>query len=192
MNHNITAAKFGVTIRPVSMEDAEFIHKLRRDPVLSEHIGEVDERLSVHASWMERYFERDGDYYFCIALDGDGETPVGTIALYDVADGSAEWGRWIMKPSVPAAAASAWLVYHVAFDVLGLHSVYCRSVSDNKHVLSFHDRSGLRRTGIERNGLCIRGAWKDMVVHTALRSDWSAIQKNLEPAAQLAMRFLQR
>lgn len=188
MNHNLFAENFGVQLRPVAMEDAEFIHQLRRNPDLSKHIGEVDKRLSIHKAWLEAYFNRDGDYYFCIQLD-PGVT-IGTIAIYNVTGQTAEWGRWIISPTYPAAAASAWLIYHVAFDILGLSSVYCRSVLDNKHVVSFHDHCGLVRSGIEHEGIKIHDEWKDMIVHTASSEQWPVIQSKLARPAKLSKRFL--
>lgn len=188
MSHDLFVHNFGIELRPVVMEDAEFIHQLRRNPELSKYIGEVDKRLPIHKAWLESYFNREDDYYFCIQL-ANGVT-IGTIAIYDVTGQTAEWGRWIITPSYPAAAASAWLMYHVAFDVLGLSSVYCRSVLDNKHVVSFHDHCGLDRTGIEHNGIKIHDEWKDLVVHTANSDQWPLIQSKLERPAKLSERFL--
>lgn len=189
MNHPIIVEKYGVRLRPVAMSDADRIFELRRDPNLSKYIGEVDGRFSVHKAWLEQYFVRDGDYYFSIELSNG--VWVGTIAIYNVQNQIAEWGRWIIVPSIPAAAPSAWLIYHAAFDVLSLSEVYCCSVAENKHVVSFHDRCGLSRTGIKTGGIQILGEYKDLVIHSAKRENWPAIWKKLEAPAKLAERLLQ-
>lgn len=189
MNHFITVQRFGIKLRPVTLDDAEFIFKLRRDPKSTAYIGEFDEQFSVHAAWLERYFERDGDYYFCIEAVRSGH-PIGTIAIYNRNGNTAEWGRIVIDPQYPAAPASVWLMYHAAFDILGLSSVFCRTVIDNKHVVSFHDRSGALRSGIEPGGMTIKGISMDMVIHTVTADRWLLVSKRLEPAAGLAERFL--
>ncbi|WP_054956224.1 GNAT family N-acetyltransferase [Paenibacillus dakarensis] len=188
MKHDIIVERFGIRLRPVTMDDAEFIFKLRRSPELSKYIGELDSRYSVHESWLKEYFQREGDYYFCIELLS-GE-PVGTIAIYDISERTGNWGRWIILPRVLAAPASVWLIFHVAFDILGLNSVYSNTVIENESVVSFHDHCGLPRTRIEHGGLTINGIAYDTVIHTASKEHWPFIQKKLEKPAVLAERLL--
>lgn len=189
MNHNIVVERFGIRLRPITMNDAEFIYQIRRHPELSQYIGEIDSQFPVHLSWLEEYFQRDGDYYFCIEeLSGK---PVGTIAIYDIENNGGNWGRWIISPSVPAAPASVWLIFHVAFDLLGLSKVYSNTVIDNASVVSFHDNCGFERTGVEQAGLTIKGISYDLIIHTATRMNWPSIQQKLERPAELAARLLQ-
>ncbi|SDO85197.1 Protein N-acetyltransferase, RimJ/RimL family [Paenibacillus sp. yr247] len=190
MNHSITVQNYGIRLRPVTMDDAEFIFELRRDPKLAKYIGEFDEQFSVHVAWLKRYFEREGDYYFCIETVRSN-TPIGTIAIYDRNRDIAEWGRIIMNSTFPAAPGSVWLMYHVAFDILGLSSVYSRTVINNKQVVSFHDNSGAERSGIEPEGITIQGKPMDMIIHTVTADRWPYIKKRLEPSARMAERLLE-
>lgn len=189
MNHTIVVERYGVRIRPITMNDADFIYKIRRQPELSKYIGEIDSRFSVHLAWLEQYFDREGDYYFCIErLSGER---IGTIAIYDVSNNAGNWGRWVVSPEVPAAPASVWLIFHVAFDILGLSEVYSNTVIENASVVSFHDNCGLARTRIEKEGLTIKGLSYDVIIHTATKENWPAIQRKLERAAELAERLMQ-
>ncbi len=188
MSHQIVVERFGIRLRPVTMDDAEFIHKLRRSPELSKYIGEIDSQLSVHRAWIKQYLSSADDYYFCIELQSGKR--IGTIAVSNIVDGKGNWGRWIIFPNVPAAAASVWLILHVAFDILGLSEVYSNTVIDNASVVSFHDSCGFERTGIEPEGLTIRGVTYDMVIHSVQRINWSSIQSKLEKPAVLAERLL--
>ena len=190
MNHSITVQKFGIKLRPVTMEDAAFIFEMRRDPKLAAYIGEFDERYSVHVAWLQRYFEREGDYYFCVETVRS-KLPIGTIAIYDRNGDTAEWGRIVIDPRYPAAPASVWLMYHVAFDMLGLSGVFSRTVVDNRRVVSFHDRSGALRSGIEPGGITIKGIPVDRVIHTVTADRWPFVGKRLEPAASVAERLLE-
>ena len=188
MNHHIVVERFGIRLRPITMGDAEFIHEIRRSPELSRYIGEISPHFSIHLSWLEQYLQREGDYYFCIELLSG--KPVGTIAVYNITGNTGNWGRWIVSPAIPAAPAIVWLIFHVAFDILGLSTVYSNTVKDNASVVSFHDSCGLTRTSIERDGLTIRGVSYDMVIHTATKEQWPSIQQKLEQPAALAERLL--
>jgi RimJ/RimL family protein N-acetyltransferase len=188
MSHTIIVERYGIRIRPVTLDDATFIHSLRRSPELSQYIGEVDAQLSVHQQWLAQYMQRDDDYYFCIELL-TGQS-VGTISIYNVRNGVGNWGRWMLSPLVPAAAASVWLIMHVAFDILGLSEVYSNTVIDNERVVSFHDSCGFERAGVERNGITIRGVSYDMIIHRVKRDNWPVIQGVLEKPAVLTERLL--
>lgn len=190
MNHTITVQKFGIRLRPVTMDDAAFIFKMRRDEKLAAYLGEFDDQYSVHTAWLTRYFEREGDYYFCIETVHSG-MPIGTIAIYDRSGDTAEWGRIVIDPRYPAAPASVWLMYHVAFDRLDLSVLFCRTVIENRHVVSFHDRCGALRSGIEPAGITIKGNAMDRVIHTVTADMWPLVGKRLEPAARVAERFIE-
>ncbi|MEX1028427.1 MAG: GNAT family protein [Paenibacillaceae bacterium] len=189
MSHTIVVERFGIRLRPITMDDADFIHRLRRSPELSRYIGEIDARLEVHRLWLEQYLQSKDDYYFCIELLSG--KPIGTISIYHIKGGKGNWGRWIISPSVPAAPASVWLIMHIAFNILGLSEVYSNTVINNASVVSFHDNCGFVRTGIEQNGLTIRGISYDMVIHSVTRDIWPIIQGKLEKPAALAERLLQ-
>lgn len=189
MSRHIVVERFGIRLRPVTMDDANFIHELRRSPELSKYIGEIDPRISVHRSWLAQYLLSEDDYYFCIELLSGKR--VGTISVYNIVGGKGNWGRWIITSSVPAAAASVWLILHVAFDILGLSEVYSNTVIDNASVISFHNSCGFVRTGIEPKGLTIRGVSYDVVIHSVKSDQWPTIQNKLKKPASLAERLLQ-
>lgn len=186
--NNIVIQKFGVRLRPVHIEDAEFIFNLRRDPKLSTYIGDTDPRLEKQVEWLERYFLRKNDYYFCI--ENYSGKRLGTIALYDIRESIGEWGRWVVLPSSPASPPSAWLIYHVAFGILNLTKIYCRTVEDNKQVVSFHDSCGVPRTNVEYKGVQINGQCKNLIVHTASKEDWQHIQEKMKISVGVAERLL--
>lgn len=189
MIHSHRCTAYSVTLRPVERADAAVIVGLRTDPKLSRFIGGTSSAQADQQSWLESYFARPGDAYFIIEVGSD---PVGTVGIYDQRGDVAEWGRWIIRPGVAAAAASVLLTYRVAFTELKLERLICRTVSDNGHVLSFHDRLGLRRIGVETAGVIIDGAPKDMVVHELSREDWLDVEPGLERSARMAERLLLR
>jgi hypothetical protein len=188
VDHNINVERFGVRLRPVRRDDAEFIFRLRRTPGLSRYIGELSPDYAAHLAWLERYFSRPGDYYFMIETSSG--KPAGTISVYDIVGGEGNWGRWIILPEIPAAAASVWLIFHVAFDLLSLDAVYSNTVLDNVRTVSFHDRCGLERVRIDPGAMTIQGTTYDVIIHAARKENWPEIRERLERAALLAQRWL--
>lgn len=183
MKHSISVDGFGFRLRPVSVEDAAFIVQLRTQPRVVGTVGDTSKDVEAQRQWIARYFDRSCDYYFVVEVAG---RPVGTISLYDVADGSAEWGRWIIEEGVLGALPSAILVHDLAFDVLGLRELRGRVVPTNKRVISFHRRFGAEEAGVQKNGACIGGVWVDMVCFRMTRQRWPQARKHLEPAAIVA------
>src|SRR4029079_16538469 len=107
MNHTVTTEGFGVRLRPVRMADAAFIVWLRN---LQHAVGRVGDSATTTAdqeAWLKNYFTRAGDYYFIIETARG--LAVGAYGIYDVRGTSAESGRWIIRPEVPAAIPSAML-----------------------------------------------------------------------------------
>ena len=105
MQHTLTTEGFGVRLRPVRMEDAAFIVWLRNLAHAQGRVGDSAKDEAAQRAWLEAYFERPGDYYFLIeSLTGK---PLGAYGIYDVANGSAESGRWVIRPDVPAPVPSA-------------------------------------------------------------------------------------
>lgn len=189
MKQAITVERFGIRLRPVALTDAAFIYSIRRMPELSRYIGEIGDDYVAHQAWLAAHLDREDDYYFVIErLNGE---PVGTIAVYDISEGEGHWGRWIILPTVPAAPASVWLTFHVAFERLGLSSIYSNTVQDNGRVVSFHERCGLEQVRIDQGALKIRGQAYNMVIHRASRQDWPRIQQRLEKAARMTQRLLE-
>src|ERR1700679_3747895 len=108
MRHDIQSEGFGMRVRPVRMEDAAFIIWLRNLEHVRGRVGDSATSLAAQKAWMERYFERAGDYYFIVET-GDG-IPVGTHGLYDLEGTAAEKGRHVIRPEVIAGVPAATLV----------------------------------------------------------------------------------
>jgi RimJ/RimL family protein N-acetyltransferase len=176
VRHSISLSCVRYRLRPVTVEDAPFIVAQRTDPLLNRFVHEISPRVQDQIAWLERYFERTGDYYF-IVEDDSGE-PHGTVGLYnaDSESNSAEWGRWILKRDSMAAVESAWLIYEVGFSRLRLTTLCCRTLAENSKVLSFHDSFGASRVAILNQNFIVRGESKSAIEHRITASEWSALR----------------
>ena len=146
MTHNYTLSGYAYRLRPIALEDAQFVVDVRcEDMGRNQYIHAISSSKEAQEAWLEKYFQRPGDYYFVIEnrYTGDRE---GLIAFYDELDGRAEWGRWVIRKSSLAAAESVYLLYRIAFEQAGLRELYCRTVAENTAVVSFHRSIG-EKTG---------------------------------------------
>jgi RimJ/RimL family protein N-acetyltransferase len=194
MRHEIRIQGHGFALRPIEAADASLIIELRRDIDRARYLHQIPLDHDSQVEYLNRYFQRDGDYYFVIerAVSPESTPAEGLVGIYDVdeRDGHAEWGRWILREGSLAAVASAWLIYRVAFERLGLSEVYCRTLSDNAPVLSFHDRAGLVRTRQLEGAVEIGDDKRDVIEHVLCRERWPTVSANLERlAARVALRL---
>jgi hypothetical protein len=98
---NDTVNRYGITLRLVEIEDAEFILKLRTDSVLGKYISSTSPSLEDQKNWIREYKTRETagiEFYFIVEKDG---IRYGTTRIYDVRDGGFETGSWVFSPDTP-------------------------------------------------------------------------------------------
>ena len=168
---------YAFRLRPITDADAGLVVELRSDPELNRYLHASSNRIEDQLAWLASYYAREGDYYFVIERRSNS-MPEGVIALYDIdaAINSGEWGRWILKPGSLAAVESAYLIYRTAFELLGLGSVYCRTVADNGKVVSFHDSCGITDRRLLPQHFELGGRRYDAVEHRVDKTSWISIK----------------
>ena len=192
MRHDVVLDGPAHRLRPVELTDAGAIVELRRHPDLSRFLHETDSSVATQERWLHAYLERDGDLYWAIERRADGAVD-GFVGIYDVADGTAEWGRWILRPGSLAAPESAWLVHEAGFGPLGLDCLIARTLVENRPVVAFHERYGAEVGPILPAHATIRGVPHDAVETRTTRNRWrSTAEPFLRSAAERAARLLQR
>ena len=189
MQHTLQAEGFGVRLRPVRLEDAGFIVWLRNLEHVRGRVGDSATDSAAQESWLRAYFGRPGDYYFIIETQGG--IAVGAYGIYDLTGDSAESGRWIIRPEVPAAIPSAILAFEVAFERLALRELRVKTVSTNRTVLSLNRKFGFRQTGIEPGAQVIGGQAVALVHFVLEAKDWLQARERILPLARVAEREVQ-
>ena len=183
MRHDIRIAGRRFSLEPAKREHAEFILSLRTDPELGRFLHATSPSLVDQLAWMTAYEDRTDDYYF-VVRDERGRELVGTISIYDVAQGAGEWGRWLMRPGSLGAVESALLIYRTGFERLGLERLYCRTLADNGRVVSFHDSMGAVRTRVLRRYVELADGAHDAVEHAVSADLWTELRPRLERLAE--------
>jgi RimJ/RimL family protein N-acetyltransferase len=184
MEHNLQAEGFSIRLRPVRLADAAFIVWLRGQEHAKGKVGDSARDTLTQENWLGAYFNRPGDYYFIIETVGG--ISVGTYGIYDVTGNSAESGRWITHPEVPAAIPSAIVAFEIAFDRLGLDELRVKTVSTNHSVLSLNRKFGFRQTRVEPAAQIIGGRPVDQIHFLLQKQDWPKVRPGLLPLARLA------
>jgi RimJ/RimL family protein N-acetyltransferase len=186
LKHDIALRGHAFGLRPVVLEDAAFIFELRASSgkFLNYGAASKDEQRA----WIERYFERAGDYYFVVDRNGDRGVE-GLAGIYDIdrAKRAAEWGRFVLRPGSRAAVEAALLIYRCGFDVIGLDHMYCNTLAENAQVVAFHESCGLVRAP-DLVTILHNGEPRDAVRHMLSRGGWPALNARLDRmASRLAL-----
>ena len=131
-----------IDLRPVEIEDAEFILSLRLDPELNQYLSQVENDLDKQREWIKSHRVYSRDFYFII--QNKKQKPVGTIRVYDIQGDVFCWGSWIVVPEARRYASfeSAMLLYRFVFLGLGLHATNFDVRKENKRVVNFHSKLG--------------------------------------------------
>lgn len=186
MRHNLHLRGYRFALRPVDESDAELIVTLRNDPAVAPYLNAGAITTAMQREWLTRYFSQPDDYYF-VVVDQVTGTDEGLVGLYNVDRGAqtAEWGRWVVRAPT-GAVESALLVYRCGFEQLDMQMIYCRTLAENRHVVSFHDSSGAHRHSMPVH-LLVDGERRLAIEHRVDISDWPAVEQRLSGiAARLA------
>lgn len=138
-------------LRLITLEDAQFVYRLRVDPQLSRHLSPVSGGIEAQREWINRYKARESarqEYYYIICRKSD-DRPCGTVRLYDLEQNALTWGSWILDADRPAKAAleSALLSFSIAFEVLNKQVARVDVEKANHHAIAFYRRFGMTETG---------------------------------------------
>lgn len=185
MKHNIRINGFSYRLRPITIEDAQFIIDVRlEDEKKSKFLHKISPDVEHQINWLNKYFEREGDYYFVVENLFTNEKE-GLISLYNVNEDVAEWGRWVFKRGSLAALESVNLVYKVAFKKLGLREVYTKTIEDNIAVVNFHKSINAKFKNILKNEVELEGK-KYNVVEQYVDKEYyfSTLEENLDIKCQ--------
>lgn len=138
-------------LRTVISEDYEFIARHFTEPSMR-HGGFEDIRTPVTPEDIGGIVEETEDFHLYLACQE--ETPVGSAFLVDVdLEGrNAELGYWIAPDyqgeGYATEAAGLCLVH--AFDELGLHKVWARTIEDNEGSKRVLEKLGFQQEGVLR------------------------------------------
>lgn len=148
LSSNFELDRYGLHVRLVREEDAEFIVKLRTNSYNSQFLHSTDSSIESQLAWLREYKKREQageDYYFMFEHKGE---KVGVARLYGIDGVQYTHGSWVFDNDAPSycAVASAIICREIAFDMLGLEfESNERDGMDatNKNIINFQKLLGM-------------------------------------------------
>ncbi len=127
-----------VNLREVTVEDAEFILKLRCDEKKSRFLHKTEYNVEKQKEYIKNYLKKDNEWYFII--ENKKHIPLGTIRIYDVEDDKFTGGSWLMVYGATSQETleGEILMKEYAFNVLGFNKNCFDVRKANKKVVRFH------------------------------------------------------
>lgn len=126
-------------LRPVVLDDAEFIVDLRNQKQVQGKIHNTSLNVEDQRKWISECLQRANEYYWVIeTLDG---IPIGTTSLYNYDErlNQIELGRWVMLKGYEVYSLSrSVLLKDFAFSIFGVSKIVMDVVSTNIQVLKYH------------------------------------------------------
>lgn len=142
---DFTLDRYGLHVRFVNEDDAEFILGLRTDSKLGQYISATNGDIEKQREWTRQYKirERQGtDYYFMF------EKPLGTrlgvSRIYEIKKETFQTGSWIFRKDAPFGAAFLGdiicheIAYELFPDGVNFHDIKKDNFSVNKYADQFN------------------------------------------------------
>ena len=162
-------------LRPVTLEDAEFIVKLRNQAHAKGCINDTSIDVEKQCQWISEYLKRENEYYW-IAEDLAGK-PYGTTSLYhyNAEHRQIESGRWVRMVDAPETNLLAGRVqmHDFVFRTLGMSRLVFDVVSTNKPVIKYNRMCGSIETGREKDAVVIQGKPVDVIWFEETPESWA-------------------
>ena len=183
MKHSYILKNNERTLRPVTVEDAEFIVRLRNQEHAKGCVNDTSTDVEKQRQWIRDYLKRDNEYYWIIETP-DGE-PFGTTSLYhyDVEKNQIESGRWVELKDAKYTYnlfKSCIQLNDFAFNELKVDRIVFDVVATNKRVIRFHESYGAEITGLGKDAVVLGGVPHDVVWMQVTREKWPEIRMFLE------------
>lgn len=174
MNYSYILKNEERILRPVTVDDAEFIVKLRNQPHVGIGIHATSTDVEKQRQWIRDYLKRDNEYYWIIeTLD---HRPYGTTSLYNYNEEKRqmESGRWVKLADAPVVNmfADRIQVNDFVFNLLGVKRIVFDVVAINRKVLQWHRLCGAIETGIEHGKVEIHGKSEDVIWFEETSENW--------------------
>lgn len=139
---DFTLYRYGLNVRFVQEEDAEFIINLRTTEKLGLFIMTTSSDIDAQREWIRCYKTKEANgegYYFIYEVDGK---PYGVNRISKFIGNDFEIGSWVFSPNSPfgSAIAADIILKEIAFDILGCENCFFDVRRGNVQVQKYHKR----------------------------------------------------
>lgn len=158
---------YGINQRLVNETDADFIFRLRTDPLLSQFLSKTDGSVEDQVQWIKKYKEREVqklEFYFITEVENERK---GLNRLYNFDSNSFEIGSWLFMQDTQSPVAILSDLAARDFGFGDLRFDFCRFEvrKDNKSVLNYHKLFSPEKYGEDEKSLFFQLS-KDQYIQT--------------------------
>lgn len=144
---NFELDRYGLHVRLVREEDAEFILRLRTDEKLARYLHATDDNVEKQVEWIKQYKIREAageDYYFIYDKDGQN---IGVNRIYDINYDQEQVtaGSWICKAEGMISIYTIMILRDIMFDIMGAKCDCFDVRKGNKKVQRLHEMCGAQK-----------------------------------------------
>jgi len=134
-------------LRYVIESDASAILEMRNNPIINRFLSSsITLSINDQLHWLKLNLGKTNQHYFMIL--NSKEIPVGTISIYNIKNGTGEFGRYICTKPLQSAESER-MILQIAFEHLKLQYLYCRTAQSNESVWRQHLKFGFSDCGNE-------------------------------------------
>ncbi|MGW5667672.1 GNAT family N-acetyltransferase [Micromonospora sp. NPDC003776] len=165
-------------LRELDDADVAPIHALMTEPraferALDEQPPTLDEARAAVSAWRTAAGSEPRPAYRLAAVEGDRLVGMGILTVESPQHRRGEigyavhpddWGRGL-------GTEIAGLLLRLAFEQVGLHRVEATTRPDHVASCRVLEKVGMRREGVSRDHLLVRGHWRDSVHYAILATD---------------------
>ena len=169
-----------VTLRSITIDDAEFSYKLRKDPRFVSIMGQAAATVEDQKKFIEWQIKQPGDYYFVVL--NKNRDRIGLIGVYSIVDSKGETGREIIDGAPYETMEAEILLCDFCINELHLKTKVGVIYKNNKKQIELQKKLGLEPVEeIVRSGI---PAYKYEVDFVTLQKNYSRARKMIEKLAQ--------
>jgi diamine N-acetyltransferase len=151
-----------IHLRPLRAEDASLMLEWMQDSAIAcffrfDAMNMTEEKCR---AFIESANREPGSLHYAIADERDEY--LGTVSLKDISDGRAEYAISTRRCAhgTGAAMQATKEILRIAFDELGLESVFLNVLEENLRANAFYRKAGFHYMHTEKNALELRGQKK--------------------------------
>lgn len=141
-----------VNLRLVSIDDAEFILSLRKNPLLNQYLSSTEITVEEQKNWLCAYKDREEqlqEIYFIV--ENKAHQPVGTVRVYKINSETKEctWGSFILGVNRPENSSAEVISLSVdfIFEKLKLDKIKLDVRRENRKAIHVYEKCGFKRVG---------------------------------------------
>lgn len=174
-----------IRLRAIEYDDLPLLVDWRNNPEIYTNFYEHEPlSIAMQQKWFEKFLQRSDEKFWIVETCQDSR-PIGTIALVDIdwRNRRAEIGRVLIVPPEFRGGGFGMelfgLLLEYAFEHLNLNRLHLDVFAENQTAVAFYRKVGLVEEGCYRQHVFAKGTYKDVLVFSMLRDEYS-LQKAYE------------